>query len=126
MDKVESYKLEIIAVEEAFAKRVAEMGLADAFEFYAADDAVLLRGKQLYLGKSAISNLYKQSNSETDIKLTWKVEFVDVSSAGDLAYTYGEYLYTSTNQDGKSEQDRGIFHTVWKRQANGEWRFVWD
>ncbi len=27
---------------------------------------------------------------------------------------------------GNDIDNKGVFHTVWKRQADGEWRFVWD
>ena len=61
-----------------------------------------------------------------DEKLIWKPDFVDVSASGDLAYTYGAYTYSYKDSTGAIVEQGGIFHTVWKRQADGGWRFVWD
>ena len=61
-----------------------------------------------------------------NISLDWYPDFIEVSDAGDLGYTYGHYTFSATDAEGKPVQDAGIFHTVWKRQADGQWRFVWD
>jgi len=119
-------KQEILKVEQDFVNMVAKDGISKAFLHFAADDAVLLRNDQLYLGKGAIKNMYSSLEKSNNISLTWHPDFVDVSSSGDLAYTYGEYLYTVTDQEGNVQQEKGIFHTVWKKQDDGEWRFVWD
>jgi len=51
---------------------------------------------------------------------------IDVSASGDLAYTYGSYTSKILANDGNVSDGSGTFHTVWKRQSNGEWKFVWD
>jgi ketosteroid isomerase-like protein len=56
--------------------------------------------------------------------LTWSPDFIDVSASGDMAYTYGKYNYTTTDSLGNVSEIEGIFHTVWKRQADGNWKFV--
>lgn len=99
-------------------------GVEKAFLNFAADSAVILRKGQLLKGKEAIHIQYK--SFPHDAKLEWTPVFADVSASGDLGYTYGKYTYTSTDSLGISTQSRGIFHTVWKRQLDGQWRFVWD
>jgi len=61
-----------------------------------------------------------------DQQLEWAPDFVDVSSSGDLAYTYGKFTFSFKDSLGNKVENKGIFHTVWKRQSNGEWKFVWD
>ena len=85
-----------------------------------------MRDNQLILGKEAIRNMYPSLDKDDKVTLTWIPEFVDVSKSGDMAYTYGEYIYSIIGIDGNIQHDKGVFHTVWKRQSNGEWRFVWD
>lgn len=104
----------------------AEKGMAEAFAFFAADSAVIKRGESIIKGKKAIFESYNKPNSNTNIKLLWAPDFVDVSSSGDLAYTYGKYTYTYTDTTGTEQEFNGIFHTVWKRQANGKWKYVFD
>ena len=57
---------------------------------------------------------------------SWKPDFVDVSSSGDLGYTYGQYTFIRLDSIGNETASQGIFHTVWKRQSDGNWRFVYD
>ncbi len=99
-------------------------GIAKAFVFYAADSAVLLRKDQLIIGKESIGRKY--ASFPENVKLEWAADFVDVAASGDLGYTYGKFTYTATDSLGKTTQSEGIFHTVWKRQLDGKWRFVWD
>lgn len=123
----EQWKQEIMDTEQNFAALAAEEGIPAAFTAYAADDAVLMRNNQLIKGKENLQKSFASSPAKSpNITLTWTPDFVDVSSSGDLGYTYGKYIYTVTDSAGVAQQDTGIFHTVWKRQADGNWRFVWD
>ena len=113
--------------EKAFEESVHELGLEKGFLAFAADDAVLLRGDNIIVGKAALAESY--ANSHTDfskVKLRWTPDFVDVATSGDLAYTYGKYKYTVIDSSGNEQSQEGYFHTVWKRQADGTWKFVWD
>lgn len=86
-----------------------------------------MRNNQLIFGKEAIKSSFDRGTEPAQkVSLTWKPDFVDVSVSGDLGYTYGEYIYSFIDNTGLQKSDTGIFHTVWKRQKNGEWRFVWD
>ena len=44
----------------------------------------------------------------------------------DLGYTYGHYTFSYIDSGGNKIENKGVFHTVWKRQSDGTWRFVWD
>nr|WP_262917559.1 nuclear transport factor 2 family protein [Aestuariivivens sediminicola] len=98
-------------------------GMRTAFLNFAADEAVLLRNDSLIKGRPGIAYYMKNANSKG---LHWEPEFADVSASGDLGYTYGEYTYSYTDSTGTVQTARGIFHTVWKRQADNSWKFVWD
>ncbi len=119
----QSWKEEIMETEQSFAELVRKEGIHEAFVRYAAADAVLMRNNKLVQGKKNIDLFYAGQSSRN---LKWTVEFVDVSASGDLAYTYGRYSFTSVDQDGLQKEDRGVFHTVWKRQEDGSWKFVYD
>ena len=121
-DSIEKWKMEIRQAEEDFAIMAKEKGIHDAFLNFAADDAVLKRGS-LVIGKEAIDKHLEKSTSKN---LSWSPDFVDVSASGDLGYTYGKYVFTYTDSIGNPLEDKGIFHTVWKRQTDGSWKFVWD
>ncbi len=123
---IEKWKQEIIATEHAFNEMAKTDGIPNAFITFAADDAVLLRNNMLIKGKEALKESYEKRFPSGKVSLTWAPDFVEVSSSGDLGYTYGKYLYTATDSLGNSTSKEGIFHTVWKRQADGKWKYVWD
>ena len=126
-NSVEKWKQEIMEVEKAFALMADEEGISRAFLSYAAEDAVLMRNNKLVIGKQNLSMLYEnQASKPKDEKLSWMPDFVDVSASGDMAYTYGQFTYSYTDSTGTTVENNGVFHTVWKRQADGSWRFVWD
>jgi len=125
--KIEQWKEEIRKTEEEFAEMVSKEGISVAFLYYGADDAVLMRNNNLIIGKKAIDESFKNLKSESGIvSLSWKPDYIDVSSSGDMAYTYGKYEYKKTDSIGNTNVTNGVFHTVWKRQESGNWKFVWD
>jgi ketosteroid isomerase-like protein len=122
-DLSEQWKQEIRESEANFAALLNKKGLHDAFVAYAAEDATIMRNNRVISGKRAIDEHYKNVDTKT---LTWTPDFVDVSKSGDLGYTYGTYQFTYKDSIGVEHVDTGIFHTVWKRQEDGSWKYVWD
>ncbi len=113
--------------EKDFCEMAAKRGLQKAFLAFADTNVVLLRSNKLVKGKLQLKTFYKNfDHPDSNIRLVWKPDFVEVSKAGDLAYTYGKYTFTRIDNEGKSHSSTGIFHTIWKRQKNGDWKFVWD
>lgn len=122
---LEQWKKEVANAEKAFNDMAQEKGLVEAFEYFAASDGVIRRSKKIIQGKAAIREWY-ENDVRPNETLTWSPSFIDVSSSGDLAYTYGDFVFTYYDTLGNEKQNKGIFHTVWKRQEDGNWRFVWD
>lgn len=120
---LERWKQEIINTESDFCDLAQKEGIKNAFLQYAAQDAVLQRNNQLIKGKDSIKDFMKNSTSKG---LSWKPDFVDVSKSGDLGYTYGRYKFVFQDSLGNQKSSEGIFHTVWKRQPDNSWKFVWD
>jgi ketosteroid isomerase-like protein len=63
--------------------------------------------------------------STTRPLLTWQPIFAAISRAGDLGYTTGPWQYKNDITDAKPAAF-GNFMTIWKKQPNGDWRFVLD
>jgi ketosteroid isomerase-like protein len=124
-DQRQSAIQEITETEKAFCFMAQEKGIQEAFTYYAADSGIVRRGERLIIGKKAIYEHYG-SNTLRQVKLTWTPDFVDASTCGDLGYTYGRYNFSALDTTGAMLTDSGYFHTVWKRQPDGTWKFVWD
>ena len=120
---IEKWKQEILDTEQSFAQLLAKEGMHKAFVAYADEDAVLMRNDDLVKGKNAIDAFYKGKDTKN---LVWKPESVEVAASGDMGYTYGYYTFTSPDDNGKMIEYKGVFHTVWKKQPDGTWKFVWD
>ena len=113
--------------ETLFAEMASKEGIPVAFEAFASEEAVLMRNNKLVIGKTELKRYFEtQKASLNDVKLSWKPDFVDVSTSGDLGYTYGQYKLTYKDSIGVIQESTGIFHTVWKRQLDNSWKFVWD
>lgn len=123
---IEQWKQEILTTEQEFAAMAKKEGIKKAFLNYAAEDAVLLRSKKLVEGKKAMDEFFGIPNESEHENLEWAPDFVDVAASGDLGYTYGKFTYSAIDSIGNKVESSGIFHTVWKKQPDKTWKFVWD
>ena len=125
--RMELLKNEVLQSEQAFAEMALAKGVPEAFKHFAAEDAVLLRGETIIKGSEDIGAYYDNNKAFWEkATLEWTPDFIDVSGSGDLAYTYGHYTFSSPDSSGLEQVSSGVFHTVWKRQEDGSWKFVWD
>jgi len=119
-------KKEIIKTEKEFEAYCSKNGIANGFYTFADSNAVIkLKNDSLLIGKLGIKNHFDKTISKS-AKVTWDADFVDVSDDGTMAYTYGKYIWTVTDSIGNKKEFKGIFHTVWKKQKDGSWKYVWD
>ena len=118
---------EITKAENDFSAMASEKGIEAAFTYFAASNAIIKRGNDsLIYGKSAITNFYA-NNVFKKATLKWSPDFTDASESGNLGYTFGKYTWQLKDDQGKIVQESaGIFHSVWKKQPDGSWKFVWD
>ncbi len=121
-----SLEKEIFQTEKSFEKMASEKGVAEAFYYYAAEDAVIKRENDtLIIGKKNIKTYYEKINDEKTT-VSWTPEYINVSADGTMAYTYGKYLWKIKDEQGKIIEYKGVFHTVWKKQSDKSWKYVWD
>lgn len=119
-------KLEIVKVEKDFEKLVAQKGLAEGFYQFADSNAIIKREHDtLIIGKINIKNYYSNPKY-LNATVTWSPDGVTVSDAGDMASSYGKYIWTFKDASGKEQILKGVFHTVWKKQKDGSWKYIWD
>lgn len=116
---------EVYKIEQSFNEMLAKKGRAVAFSHFAAEDGGIQRGGRMIIGKDSIFAFYDRSSTQ-NIKLTWKPDRVGVSDDFTMAYTWGKFQFSGTRENGENFENTGIFHTVWKRQADGNWRYVYD
>ncbi len=113
----------MVETERSFARMSEEKGTREAFAAFIADEGILFRPTAV-LGKK-----WMRENplppSTTRPLLAWQPIFAFVSSAGDLGYTTGPWQYKKDIKDAQPTAF-GNFMTVWKKQADGSWKFALD
>jgi ketosteroid isomerase-like protein len=123
---MEKVKNEIFLTEKAFEKMASDQSIAAAFFTFADENAVINRGNDsLIHGREGIRNYYSNPKLQ-NAKVNWTPDFVDVSEDGTIGYTFGKYEWKVIKGEGDTLVSRGVFHTVWKRQKDGSWKYVWD
>ncbi len=121
---IEKFKEEIKQADLAFSAMSVEQGMQAAFDYYMAENAVIYRPEaKVYEGREAILPLFPADKSST---LKWEPTYVDVAASGDLGYSLGKYTYTLTDPEGKRQESKGHYVTIWKRQTDGTWKYVFD
>lgn len=113
----------LVAAERAFAKLGAERGVRESFLTWFADEAIAfypqpMRAKDK-LSKDPVEPL------PLSYRLNWAPVYGDIARAGDLGYNLGPIRVDDLSPEKKPPQ-HAVFFSVWKKQANGEWRVVLD
>lgn len=111
---------EIIRADIAMSNQAVRQGFHKALLAYA-DDSVIKpdNGTLPVIGKAALERSW---NGKQDITaISWKPFKAEASSSGDFGYTIGNWKYVT-----KDTTMYGNYYTIWKRQLDGKWKFVFD
>jgi ketosteroid isomerase-like protein len=112
----------LLQLETNFAADVAKHG-HDAFLTYFAEDGVEIVDGGGINDKEAMR---KQPPWPEGTSLTWTPVHAEMAASGDLGYTYGNYVYTAKNKEGKLVANYGKYTSIWKKQKEGQWKVVVD
>ena len=110
----------VVDAELAFAQTSKETNTVNAFVSHLSQTATfLVKGEE-------VNGLKSWKSREPDNTLLyWYPVFADISSSEDFGYTTGPYSYYSDRKD-TVPAFRGYYSTVWAKEANGEWKVLFD
>ena len=95
--------------------------------FYADDAALMAAGEPGVSGKEAIRASMGKLMAMPGLSLSFQTAKVDVARSGDLAYAQGTFAMTMDGaKKGVSLSDKGKYVTVYRKQADGQWKAVAD
>ena len=103
----------VIAAERAFAADGLELGIKGAFLKHMAPEAIIFAP-----GPVSAREFYDKRPDRKGPPLVWWPLWAGIARSGDLGFTTGPYTF-----DGKAA---GYYFTVWKRQADGGWKWAYD
>jgi hypothetical protein len=106
----------IVAAERAFAADAPALGLTASFNKWAVPDAVMIAGGQV----QTVRDLFPPEvpRPADEVRLEWWPNFAGISRSGDLGFTTGG---VATNG-----RRTGHYFTIWMKQSDGSWRWVYD
>ena len=109
---------QVFAAESSFAATMANRD-STAFATFLASDAVFFGEKSVLRGKVAVVEGWRRFFAGPAAPFSWRPEQVEVLSSGTLAHSSGPVLAPDGTQV-------ATFNSVWRREADGAWRVVFD
>ena len=121
---VNNGKILLFDLEARFAKDVLEKGGAGFAEWFAEDGVALGNGAQPLIGRVAIA---KSANWSPKVyQLTWTPTDAVMGPSSDMGYTWGHFEGHSKDANGNAVTTTGRYMTIWRKQADGNWKVVLD
>lgn len=113
------WRAEVMAAERAFAGTMAQRDHA-AFTGFLAEEAVFFTdGGPPLRGKQAVAAGWQPFFEGAAAPFAWRPDQVEVLQSGTLALSTGPVLDPSGRVVGR-------FNSIWRREAPGVWRIVFD
>lgn len=109
---------QVFAVERAFARTMADRDL-QAFSTFLSDEAVFFSGTKTLRGRQQITDAWAAYFTDPTPPFSWDPDQVVVLESGTLALSTGPVV-------DPSGQVVGRFNSIWRLDAPGVWRIVFD
>ncbi len=114
----DSSQEQVFAAERAFAKSMADRSLT-AFSLYVAEEAIFFTGATPFRGKPEVIAGWSRFFEARAAPFSWEPDRVEVVQSGTLALSTGLVRDLSGKAIGR-------FNSVWRKEAPGVWRVVFD
>lgn len=106
----------VVAAERAFAADAPSLGIAGSFNKWSTPDAVVIGGGEVRPVREAYPPDVPRPADEP--RLEWWPNFAGIARSGDLGFTTGGVALNG--------QRTGHYFTIWRKQADGSWKWVYD
>ena len=110
------------AADAAWEKAYSAKSLDKAVAFFDDKASLLWPNMPVVTGKAAVRDAVAKDFAAGN--LTWHSN--EAGASGDLAYTSGTYRSAFKDALGKASVDKGKYLTIWKKQADGSWKVLFD
>lgn len=109
----------LIAAENTFAAQAARDGSTAAFLANSTPASMVVENGQLANAQKVWQNKPQATGNH---RLAWHPVMADIAQSGELGYTTGPWTFGSGTQTAAA----GEYVTLWRKQPDGEWKFVVD
>jgi ketosteroid isomerase-like protein len=104
--------------ERAFARTMADRDF-EAFKTFLDAEAVFFSGETPLRGSAAVAEHWQAYFEPAEAPFSWLPDTVQVLDSGSLAFSSGPVFDPLGRR-------MATFHSVWRRNGDGEWRIVFD
>ncbi len=114
----------LMDLDTKFSALSVESGAIVAFQTYMADGAISpVNGGEFLHGLPAILRDMQAAGIYT---LKWTPLGGFLPEGSRMGYTYGRYVYESTDYQGEKILSHGKYVSIWFKQSDGQWKVVFD
>lgn len=107
----------IVAAERAFAADGYANGIKKSFLAYAAEDGVFFAPGPVN-AHATLNEAPDEDLTEPRRHLVWWPLYAGIAGSGDLGFTTGPYAFDADR--------RGHYFTIWRKEADGTWKWLLD
>ena len=119
---LEEEEARLLQADRDCAAASVEVGFAEAYYRYLAEDATVMPpGQHALSGREDIYATWREDAG--DVVLEWEPQDGSVSESGDLGWTWGYWVLTDTDDQGQPQRGYGKYVFIWKR-LGGAWKIV--
>lgn len=105
----------VVAAERAFAADAPVLGIAGSFNRWSVPDAVVIAGGRAQRVGEAYPDRPRPADEPV---LEWWPTFAGIARSGDLGFTTGGVAVGGRRT--------GHYFTIWRKQPDGSWKWVYD
>jgi uncharacterized protein (TIGR02246 family) len=125
-DPAAEAKLLLARDQEWAATAMEGRDVEKTISYWSDDAAIIPPGQPIVEGKAAIRTFVTESFKVPGFRVHWVSKDVKFSPDGKLAYMRADNEMTLPNGDGTTRTLAGRAVTIWRRDADGQWRCVID
>ncbi len=95
--------------------------------YYTDDASLLIPNEPIISGREGAKQALAPLLADPNFDIHFEAVKVDVAKSGEIGYTQGTYTMTLTDPGSKKPvNDKGKYLTVYKKQADGNWKAAQD
>ncbi|MGI9291476.1 MAG: YybH family protein [Gammaproteobacteria bacterium] len=123
---LEQLRESLLQQDLRFSEVSAEVGIAEAYRRFMAQDAISLPDGGLAIGgRDEIYEEMRTLSEGMEFVITWEPLEVEVAASGELGFTWGIYYFEALDELGAPYVAEGKYVYLW-RNNNGRWELILD
>ncbi len=116
---------QLLQADRQFAQMSLQKGAAQAFDHFLADSALMLPHGGMSI-KNRESIVESMQGGDPSSVLSWEPQSAMVAESVEMGWTWGYYISTMTDPDGKTMARQGKYLNNWIKNSQDEWKVLVD